>query len=238
MPSQKQLDDEATTIVDFVKVKSWYIPADSASYKKLRSLKIPILKVHQNHLPTLKLILDRKGIKARGRNWDSVFDDFVFKITDRWATSPARSASVGAKTLVFKSKILPKTDEHLSTLETHLKRFFSRWAFDCDIEIKKNALSVKLICTFSFNKEKNPIISLDDEFKVRESKLNLNSLHRLVFTVGDSPANLVFRHETRSGDEHSISSYSESLLKDLNTQELEETIQFLFFLLNQSKAKK
>lgn len=147
-----------TTVIEFVKVKSWYIPADAKSYQTLRSLKVPLLKLHQDFIPTLQMVTRPAGIRARSIPIKEVMDKFMDKIGEIWLSKPGRRCRMNETRSVFHCKSTPKNRKSINKLDSLFQEFTSRWGFSYSPVFSETPKELKLVLDYKFDPSRSPVV--------------------------------------------------------------------------------
>lgn len=176
-----------STVVKLTKIKSYYFPVDADDYKLLRSHGIPIIKIHENLLPTLGLVFTKHSIKPQAVSFtESILNPYLDRIGGAWNSKEHRVATITKSVLKFettKASIMPQSREALHKLETSLRRFFSRWGFLAVFETSESRGKLKLHVNYKFDPERDPIIPLvEDATSLPAVKIDLGFV-RLTLTL-------------------------------------------------------
>ncbi len=173
-PSVKTKTTEPT-IIRMTKIKQWYVVADAEAYSVLAKAGTPMIRVHQNFLPTLGLMTDKHNIKIKGVDFESeIFEPFLTKTTETWGRKYGK-VQVTSKVLVFTAQALkgctdPLKDENLNSaksavdkLQPILTAFFARWGYRCTLQYSEaaNGNKIKLHVEYWFDSEKMPVLPLE-----------------------------------------------------------------------------
>lgn len=186
------------TIIRLTKIKQWYVVADVETYKVLKDLGTPMIRVHQNFLPTLGLLTSRANVKVKNVDFESeIMDPFLTKTTETWAKKYGK-VQMTNRNLVFSaastSKDGPGADAKfkgaksaVEKLETILATFFARWGYKCQLVYSENkdGTKMKFHVEYWFDSEKTPILPLEtpvQELKHVELKFGFA---RLVLSMDD-----------------------------------------------------
>lgn len=174
----------------FVKYKSWLLIADEDSYKASISLGTPILKIHVDMVPSLKILLKSHNMKGQSEDFlETIWEPFFKKFKHTWHNvNEGRQLKVGKfGQLVF---VCNTSQEQLlnKALET-LRLFLQRWAFVLDTEFKRRGSSIAVNATFAFSERATPALRLE------QSGFPDEPIATKAFTFG----NLRFVFEDRKG---------------------------------------
>ena len=145
-------------IIEFVKIKSWYIPADARSYQLLVSVKVPLLKIHQDFIPTLELATKSRGIRARSTPFSDTLNKFLDKIGSIWISKDGRKCRLTENHSVFTCKASTVNRKAISRLEEIFQEFASRWALRYSPVFSESGKNLKLVLDYKFDPTKNPVI--------------------------------------------------------------------------------
>lgn len=165
-------------IIKLTKIKQWYLPVDAESYEILKQCGVPLIRIHENFLPTLGLVTKQKNIKAKSVNFtESIMNPYFDKIGELWNSKPHRKCLITSSVLKFETtnpKILKRSKEHLEKIAASLRRFFTRWGYSCAIEISESRGRCKLHCAYKYSGDNLPVLPLvEDSTSMPTVKLKL-----------------------------------------------------------------
>lgn len=156
-----------STVVKLTKIKSYYFPVDADDYKLLRSHGIPVIKIHENLMPTLGLLFQKHKIKPQSVSFnDTILDPYLDRIGAAWQSKEHRVATITKSVMKFettKASIQAESREALHKLEVSLRRFFTRWGFFATFELSESRGKLKLHVNYRFDPERDPIIPLVED---------------------------------------------------------------------------
>ena len=148
-------------ILNFTKIRQWYIPADGPTYRALHKLRLPEVRYHEDFFPTLQLITKKKNMRARLVPFRDLYDEFMNRLVATWVANPKRKAVLMAHSMRLESRDIKAAREVFPRVETCLRRFYRRWGFSSEFEYSESPTRAKLVVTFALEKDRLPII----EFK-------------------------------------------------------------------------
>lgn len=149
-------------IINLVKIKSWYLPGDSESYKCLKSLSIPLLKIHQDFIPTVELQAKSRGVRAKVSYFSDIRDATLDKLGAAWKSKPGRTCSLNDHRLIFLAKPSEESRAAVSRVEGILHKFCVRWGHSFTPHFSETPTKLKLVIDYKFDPSRNPVISIDD----------------------------------------------------------------------------
>jgi len=169
------------------KIRQFYMPVDADDYKLLKEHGIPLIKIHENLLPTLGLVFTKYKIKPKLVSFsDSILNPYLDRIGEAWQSKEHRKASLTRSVMKFetlKASIQPQARESLYKLEASLRRFFQRWGFTATFELSEMRGKLKLHVDYRFDPERTPIIPLvEDPTSMPAIKIDLGFV-RLTLTL-------------------------------------------------------
>jgi hypothetical protein len=175
-------------IIKLTKIKQWYLVVDAESYKILRDAGAPMVRIHENFLPTIGLLTKRHKIKAQNIPFqDQILNPYLDKIGELWQKKEHRRAIINGSILRFEtthSSILAPAREALAKLEASLRRFFKRWGYSASFDISESRGKIKLHVIYKYDSERLPIIPLvEDAESLPVIRLNLGFV-RVSLTPG------------------------------------------------------
>lgn len=145
-------------VINFVKIKSWYVPADAESYQLLRSIKVPLLKVHQDFIPTLKLATEAKGIRAKSVPFSEVLSGFLDRIGSVWLSKPGRKCKLSEHRSQFTCPSTPKNRKSIAKLDSLFQEFTSRWGHSYAPVFSETPKELKLVLDYKFDPQRQPLV--------------------------------------------------------------------------------
>lgn len=165
-------------IVKLTKIKQFYFPVDAEDYKLLRSHGMPVIKIHENLLPTLGIVFKKYGIKPQPVSFqDSILNPYLDRLGEKWQSKEHRKASITKSVMKFetlKADIAAPSREALHKLETSLRRFFQRWGYSAAFEFSELRGKLKLHVNYKFDPDRSPVIPLvEDPTSLPAIKLDL-----------------------------------------------------------------
>ncbi len=159
-------------VLELVKIKSQYIPADNRTYQWFRSIGFPATRFHEDLIPTIKACAVRKGYpKIHVELFETILDKFMKSIKDFWLKHLYRDFEYTNKRLVFRttdSKGKKRAvEKSLPRLEEKLRLFFSRWGLHSEFTYSEARSKLKLVVDFGIGKNM-PIIQVKSNEVVLE----------------------------------------------------------------------
>ena len=175
------------TVINLVRIKSWFIPADAEAYQVLKAAAGPLLIFHKDFLPTLKLATVRHNIKAREILWSDLFDRRLDKIGGQWTASKDRTCKLTQQKLIFVAKATNKNRKAIAALESALARFFARWSFRYRPVFSETPDKLKLVVDFRFDPELQPLMPVVPQETKRHYEMVLG-FSKVSLTFYDKPS--------------------------------------------------
>jgi len=160
-------------IIELVKIRQWYVPADSSSYEILRGLKIPRLKIHRDMLPIIKMATGPRGIRARAKDFTEILNARLDKMGTQWQSRKGRKCRMTDKRLVFVAPSTEHNKKATAALEASFAKFCLRWGFKYVPNYSEKDGRLKLVVDYEFDPERNPVISDADKTEVSEFEVVL-----------------------------------------------------------------
>lgn len=162
------------TIIKLAQIKQWLIPADAESYKTLAKAGAPLTIIHEDMLPTLKLLTDRHNIRGVGVNFrEEIMEPFFDQVGRTWQKKAESCVStIQSKDMVFevsmKDPKFGKAREAIDKMRDVLYTFFQRWGYRSTFEYSEGRSKGVLNVSFWHDPTKQPVIGLDDTEEKRE----------------------------------------------------------------------
>ena len=155
------------TTLQFVKIRQWYLPFDADTYLALNSFGIPLVRIHEDFLPTVKLVLKPRNIKAKLLDFNEIRDSYFEKIGEVWLKDK-RVCRITSNTMSFEtthSSASKAAKLALPKIEASLRRFFTRWGYNATFEYSENNRNgrLKLHVSYRYDSSKLPLIPLDKD---------------------------------------------------------------------------
>ena len=175
------------TVINLVKIKSWFIPADAEAYQALKDAAGPMLIFHKDFLPTLKLATSRRNIRAKEVPWADIFARRMDAIGEQWRSSKDRTCKITDTRLVFIAKASKRNRAAMAALEPALAKFFARWSFRYRPVFSETPDKLKLVIDFKFDPERQPFMKVApvDVKRVYEMELGFS---KISLTFYDKPS--------------------------------------------------
>jgi len=176
-------------VIVLTKVRQWYLPVDVESYNTLKNAGIPLIRIHENFIPTIGLLTKKHNIKARLVDFNStILNPYLDELGARWQKRAHRKATMNASVLKFETthaSVYDSSKEAIPKLEASLRRFFTRWGYSATFESSESRGKCKLHVTYKYDSTKMPIIHLvEDATSLPVIKLELGFV-RLSLTMGE-----------------------------------------------------
>lgn len=178
---------QTQSVIDLVRVKSWYIPANAESYQLLKGASVPMLIFHKEFLPTLELALRRKGIRARETLWGDIFGERMDKIGSQWKIKAGRTCKITDTKMVFTANASEANRKAIASLESSLAKFFARWSFRYYPTFSEVVDRYKLVVEFRFDPELVPVVPVVPVDIKKDYELQLG-FTKLKVTFYDKPS--------------------------------------------------
>jgi len=161
---------ESEKILRLVKIKQWYIPYDGDSYKLLRSAGVPLVRFHENFLPTLQLLCKKHKFRGQLINFrEKVLEPFLDKVGITFNRKPHCRATINTKSLRFetlKPEVFQAMKENtIPKLEDVLLAFFRRWGYKSTFKYSEHRGKILLVVDYWYDSEKLPIIPLAESLE-------------------------------------------------------------------------
>ncbi len=184
----KNSTNKKRQIITLTKIKQWYLPVDAESYNILKRAGVPLIRIHENLIPTLSLLTKGKGIGAKVVDFnDTILHPYLDELGSRWQKKEHRKVTINASTLKFETthaSIQASSKEALVKVETSLRRFFTRWGYTSVFEVSESRGKVKLHVSYKHDSNKPPVIPLvEDPTSLPVIKLQLGFV-RISLTLG------------------------------------------------------
>lgn len=179
----------STKQITLTKIKQWYMPVDAESYKTLKAAGVPLVRIPENFIPTLKILIQSKKIKTNVVDFnDTILHPYLDELGTRWQKKEHRTVTINASVLKFETTHSSAREQALVPLdkiEASLRRFFTRWGYTATFERSENRGKHKLHVTYKYDSSKSPIISLvEDAESLPKISVELGFL-RIQMTFGE-----------------------------------------------------
>lgn len=176
-----------SSVIKFTKIKQFYLPIDADAYKALKALQLPLIRIHENLMPTIGIVFKKHKVSPQLVNFkDQIMDPYLDEIGRRWQAKEHRVATLGKSVLKFETthaSIHNAAREAIHKLEASLRRFFTRWGFTAAFEISESRGKLKLHVNYRYDPDREPIIPLvEDSTSMPKVMLNLGFI-RLTLTL-------------------------------------------------------
>lgn len=150
----------AEEVVRFIKLKSWFIPADRESYRVLRRLNLAEVRYSEDFIETLVGLLRKKKITATARPFAEVEREFFEKFEAAWLSKPNRKLTRTSKCIKLEARDVTARliQQVLPDAESCLQRFCRRWGLASSSSLHESPTRVRLEFSMTFDKERLPVI--------------------------------------------------------------------------------
>lgn len=177
------------SVINLTRIKQWYVVADIDSYLRLKQLGAPMIRFHQNFLPTLHLLTKSNKVKIQGLDFNqSILDPFFEKTASTWVKKYGK-CTITSKVLVFQADgdKVPGAKEAVSKLETLLQTFFQRWGykFQFSYSESRGGTKMKFHVEYWFDSEKMPILQMETPVEEMTKVQFKVGFTRLTFSFDD-----------------------------------------------------
>jgi hypothetical protein len=167
------MSTKTQSVIDLVRIKSWYIPGSAQAYAALKASSMPLLIFSRDFLPTLHLAIRRSGAVTKEVPWDQIFGPAMDKIGLQWKSKQGRTCRITDNKMVFLCAPSEANRKAISSLDVCLRKFFARWAFRYHAEFSENATKFKLVVNFKFDPDTMPVMPVFEPEAEREYELVL-----------------------------------------------------------------
>lgn len=180
------MSTKTQSVIELVRIKSWYIPANAEAYLALKAASVPLLIFHRDFLPTLQLATKRHGIRATETTWTDLFGSQMDKVGAQWQAKEGRTCKITDTKLIFLAKATESNRKAVAALEAGLAKFFARWAFRYRPTFSETVDRYKLVVEFKFDPELPPVVPVVPVDVKREYELILG-FTKIKLTFFDKP---------------------------------------------------
>lgn len=175
--------------VRLTKIKDWVMPVDAESYKILRDHGLPCVRIHENLMPTVRILTRKHKIRSDFVDFqESIMRPALDKLGTAWLKRDHRTASLTATVLKFETTHASVREQGalaLPKIEGTLRRLFQRWGYTAAFETSEKRGKLKLHVTYKYDSSKSPIIPLTEvQEALPQIKLELGYV-RIVLTLGE-----------------------------------------------------
>lgn len=178
-------------ILKLVRIKSWYVPEDDATYKLLRSIRLPLLKINKSFLPVIKLKTGPLGIRATSRDFSEILNERLDRVGTQWKSKPGRACKLTESRLSFSAPCSDQNRKAIAQIEASFAKFCLRWGHRYAPSYSESGDRLKLVLDYSFDPDRNPVIEsgADDmkdsfELELGFTKLKLTFMDKAPKLVG------------------------------------------------------
>lgn len=178
-----------TRIITITKLKQWYLPVDAESYKILRSVGIPLIRIQENFMPTISFLAKKEKIKARVVDFnDTILHPYLDELGALWQKKDHRIATINSSVLKFETVHSSAAEQGriaIPKVEASLRRFFTRWGYTASFEFSESRNKLKLHVNYKYDSNKLPIINLiEDATSLPVTRIDLGYV-RISLTMGE-----------------------------------------------------
>lgn len=149
---------QATRKLNLVKIRSWHIPYDAMTYGLLKTLNIPLLKIHSDFMDTLEFHAKANGLTLDIKPFSTQLNSKLDELGTIWKSKDGRNCRMDDRRLTFIASPTEFNRKSIAKLETHLHAFFIRWAHKSIASFSESPTRIKLVVDYSFDPRKEPVI--------------------------------------------------------------------------------
>lgn len=176
-------------IIKLTKIKQWYLPVDADAYKTLRAIGVPLIRIHENFLPTVNLLAKKHKTRFQALNFnETILHPYLDELGARWQKKSNRKATITSNVLKFETSHQSAGEAAkaaLPKLEASLRRFFTRWGYSATYEVSESRGKIKFHVQYRYDVEKTPIVHLvEDATSLPQIHLDIGFV-RLSLTLGE-----------------------------------------------------
>ncbi len=180
--------NNSETVITLTKIKQWYLPVDAESYMVLRDAGVPLVRIHENFIPTLGL-LTKKKIRARTVDFnETILHPYLDNLGAVWQKREHRKAMINNSVLRFETthaSVYEKSKQSLDKLESSLRRFFTRWGYSAVFETSESRGKLRLHVSYKHDSTRLPIIPLiEDPTSLPVIRIDIGFV-RISMTLGE-----------------------------------------------------
>lgn len=138
------------------------MPRSGADYALMRSIKMPVTRIHHSALGILKHQADKNGIALKGVSWNSVLGEATTKIAGYWAGDHFSTEFSKGRMLVntTHSSVLDTGRVKASVVQGAIERFLNRWGFTGEFNYSESRDKVQLVVDYDFNLHRTPAVEV------------------------------------------------------------------------------
>lgn len=187
--SNTEKPEKLNKVVKLTRIKQWYLPVDAESYKVLRSVGIPLIRIHENFLPTVGLLVKKHKIKLVPVDFvEAIMNPYFDELGTLWQKRDHRVATIKSSTLKFETSHTSageKAKLAIPKIEASLRRFFTRWGYTASYEFSESRGKIKFHISYKYEAHKLPIIHLvEDPTSLPSVQIDLGYV-RISLTMGE-----------------------------------------------------
>lgn len=183
------MSEKTQQIIELVRIKSWYVPRNLDTYRILRQLKVPLLKIHRDFLPALKLVTGPRNIRAKSTDFTEILNKRLDMIGAQWKSKPGRTCRLTEKRLLLAAPCSDANRRAIASLEASFAKFCSRWGYKTSPIYSERDDRLRLVVDFEFDPSRNPIIESEPVETTRPFELVLGNT-KFKVTFMDKPTSL------------------------------------------------
>ena len=175
--------------VTLTKIRQWYLPVDAQSYNNLKAAGIPLVRIHENFIPTLKLLSKSAKLVFNAVDFNgTILHPYLDELGTRWQKKDHRTVTINASVLKFETTHASAREqalEPLEKIEASLRRFFTRWGYGATFERSENRGKHLLHVKYKHDSSKPPVIPfVEDATSLPKISLELGFL-RIQISMGE-----------------------------------------------------
>jgi hypothetical protein len=154
----------------------------------MKSLKVPLVRIKDDYLPTIGLLLKKNNVRAKQVDFRTeILEPQLEEWGTKWKKKEFRDATLTGRFMRFettKAEALEQAKKAIPNLEDAILRFLKRWGFAYKVNYDEVRNKVRFQVDFNFDEDRVPLITLEEDSAVLPSVNVTFGFTRLNFTFG------------------------------------------------------
>jgi hypothetical protein len=151
------MSHSALTVLHFVRQQGWLIPEDFETFSQLRELGITAFRLHERHVPLLKIAIGKRKIRGKIKNFSLLENDFHERLGTAW-TARFGKATLERNSIVLNCKASAAARNAIDKVETGVRNFCARWGLSVTTEFSEAGSRYRYVAKYKYSPDLNPVL--------------------------------------------------------------------------------
>lgn len=149
-------------VITLVKYKTFFMPRSGDDYALMRTLKMPVTRIHHSALGILKHQADKNGVRLKGVSWNSILGDATTRLASYWNGDSFKSEFSKGRMLLntAHSSVLDVGRTKATVAQGAIERFLNRWGFVGEFNYSESRDKLQLVVDYKFSLNRTPAVEV------------------------------------------------------------------------------